>query len=124
MLLQVKRKRFFTVHKRTRRAMENAAPGPNPRVSIIIPAYNTASLIAPCLDSVFSQTFRDFEAIVVNDGSPDTPELEQALQPYRDKIIYIVQPNRRAAGARNTAIGTARGELLAFLDSDVSWLPD
>jgi glycosyltransferase involved in cell wall biosynthesis len=104
--------------------MENPAPGPNPRVSIIIPAYNTASLIASCLDSVFSQTFRDFEAIVVNDGSPDTPELEQALQPYRDKIIYIVQPNRRAAGARNTAIGMARGELLAFLDSDDSWLPD
>lgn len=96
----------------------------NPRVSIIIPAYNTAALIATCLDSVFNQTFRDLEAIVVNDGSPDTPQLEHALQPYRKQIIYIVQPNKRAAGARNTAIRAARGELLAFLDSDDSWLPD
>lgn len=104
--------------------MESHESERNPRVSIIIPAYNTASLIATCLDSVFSQTFCDFEAIVVNDGSPDTPQLEQALQPYREKIIYIVQPNKRAAGARNTAIRAASGELLAFLDSDDSWLPD
>jgi glycosyltransferase involved in cell wall biosynthesis len=104
--------------------MENHVSERNPGVSIIIPAYNTAPLIASCLDSVFRQTFRDFEIIVVNDGSPDTPQLEQALQPYREKIVYIVQPNKRAAGARNTAIRAARGELLAFLDSDDSWLPD
>ena len=49
-------------------------------VSVIIPSYNTAHLIAACLDSVFAQTFRDFEAIVVNDGSPDTADLEKVLQ--------------------------------------------
>jgi len=97
-------------------------------VSIIIPSYNTAPLIAACLDSIFAQTFQDFEAIVVNDGSPDTAELEKVLQPYLDRnserIVYIKQVNKRAAGARNTAIASARGEFLAFLDSDDTWLPN
>jgi glycosyltransferase involved in cell wall biosynthesis len=61
---------------------------------------------------------------VVNDGSPDTPELEKVLQPYLDRIVYIKQVNKRAAGARNTAITRARGEFLAFLDSDDTWLPN
>jgi glycosyltransferase involved in cell wall biosynthesis len=98
--------------------------GPDPRVSIIIPAYNTAQLIAECLDSVFAQTYKDFEAIVVNDGSPDTPDLEKVLEPYRKRIVYIEQKNKRAAGARNTAIRAARGEFLALLDSDDRWFPD
>lgn len=95
-----------------------------PRISVIIPAYNTAHLISTCLDSVFGQTFRDFEIIVVNDGSPDTVQLERALHPYSSRIVYVRQENKRAAGARNTAIGKARGEFLAFLDSDDSWLPE
>ena len=104
--------------------MGSQQPQPAPRVSIIIPSYNTSDLIAACLDSVFAQTFQDFEAIVVNDGSPDTPELERVLQPYLDRIVYIKQANKRAAGARNTAIARARGEFLAFLDSDDTWLPN
>ncbi|MGO9401914.1 MAG: glycosyltransferase family A protein [Terriglobales bacterium] len=108
--------------------MGNEQSQPAPRVSIIIPAYNTATIIAACLDSVFAQTFQDFEAIVVNDGSQDTPELEKVLQPYlernSDRIVYIKQANKRAAGARNTAIARARGEFLAFLDSDDTWLPN
>lgn len=100
----------------------------DPRVSIVIPAYNTAHLIAACLESVFAQSFQDFEAIVVNDGSPDTAELERVLQPYlsrnSDRIVYVKQINKRAAGARNTAIARARGEFLAFLDSDDTWLPN
>jgi glycosyltransferase involved in cell wall biosynthesis len=95
-----------------------------PKVSIIIPAYNTAPLIAACLVSVFSQTYHDFEVIVVNDGSPDTPQLETVLEPYLARIVYLKQPNKRAAGARNTAIANARGEWLAFLDSDDTWLPN
>lgn len=94
-----------------------------PKVSVIIPAYNTAGLIVSCLDSVLAQTYRDFEILVVNDGSPDTPELETVLQPFLDKIVYIKQQNKGASGARNTAIGKARGEWLAFLDSDDLWLP-
>ena len=103
--------------------MESVRPSPAPKVSIIIPAYNTAPLIAVCLDSVLSQTYRDFEVIVVNDGSPDTTELENALQPYREQIVYIKQENKRTAAARNTAIRNSHGEFLAFLDSDDSWLP-
>jgi glycosyltransferase involved in cell wall biosynthesis len=95
-----------------------------PKVSVIIPSYKTASLIGRCLDTVMAQTFQDFEAIVVNDGSPDTPELEKALQPYMDRIVYIKQENKRCAGARNTAIQHARGEFLAFLDSDDTWYPE
>lgn len=94
-----------------------------PRISVIIPAYKTAHLIAGCLDSVMAQTYQNFEAIVVNDGSPDTPDLEKVLAPYMDRIVYIKQQNKRAAGARNTAIAQARGEFLAFLDSDDSWFP-
>jgi glycosyltransferase involved in cell wall biosynthesis len=72
---------------------------------------------------VFAQSYRDFEVIVINDGSPDTPELERVLEPYRKRIIYLKQPNRRACGARNNGISHAKGEYLAFLDSDDSWTP-
>lgn len=95
-----------------------------PKVSVIIPTYNTAAFIAETLNSVFGQTFRDFEVIVINDGSPDTAELEVALQPYRTRIRYIKQENRGLPGARNVGIGLARGELLAFVDSDDIWMPD
>jgi glycosyltransferase involved in cell wall biosynthesis len=104
--------------------LEVIATGAGPSVSVIIPSYNTAPLIANCLDSVFAQSFSDFEVVVVNDGSPDRAQLEEALRPYLAKIVYIVQENKRAAGARNTAIGKARGEFFAFLDSDDSWFPD
>jgi glycosyltransferase involved in cell wall biosynthesis len=95
-----------------------------PKVSVIIPAYNTAPFIAETLNSVFGQTFRDFEVIVINDGSPDTAQLEVALRPYRTRIRYIQQENRGLAGARNAGVRLARGELLAFVDSDDVWMPD
>lgn len=93
-------------------------------MSIIIPAYNTASLISEALDSVLAQTYTNFEPVVINDGSPDTEALEQVLQPYLEQIVYIKQDNRRSAGARNTGIRHARGKYLAFLDSDEIWLPE
>ncbi len=104
--------------------MESNQQQQSPRISIIIPSYNTAHLIAGCLDSIFAQTYKDFEVIVVNDGSPDTAELEKVLTAYAGRIVYIKQVNKRAAGARNTAIASARGEFLAFLDSDDTWLPN
>jgi hypothetical protein len=64
------------------------------RVSVIIPAYNVAPYIAETLNSVFAQTKSAFEVIVVNDGSPDTVELEEVLQPFRDRIVYLKQENR------------------------------
>lgn len=94
-----------------------------PAVSVIIPAYNSTLYISEALDSVFAQTFSDYEVIVVNDGSPDTVDLERVLVPYRDSIIYIKQGNRGPSAARNRAIKEARGEYVALLDSDDAWLP-
>jgi GT2 family glycosyltransferase len=94
-----------------------------PKVSVIVPTYNTSQYIAETLDSVFAQTFEDYEVIVINDGSPDTPELEKALQPYRDRILYLKQENRGPSAARNLGIRHSRGEFLAFLDSDDAWAP-
>jgi len=94
------------------------------RVSVIIPSYNTAEYIAETLDSVFAQTYQDYEVIVVNDGSPDTPELEKVLATYMRRINYIVTENRGLAGARNTAIRASSGEFIALLDSDDIWEPE
>lgn len=93
-------------------------------VSVIIPAYNAANYITAALDSISSQTFKDYEVIVINDGSPDTLQLEQALAPYLSRIIYLKQENRGAASARNAGLRIARGRLVAFLDADDFWLPD
>ena len=96
----------------------------NPLVGIIIPAYNIAEYIAETLDSVFAQTFTNYEVIVINDGSPDTIEFEQALEKYRDKIVYLKQENKGVGPARNTGIKHSKADLLAFLDGDDIWLPN
>ncbi|HZR26768.1 MAG TPA: glycosyltransferase family A protein [Vicinamibacterales bacterium] len=94
-------------------------------VSIIIPAYRASGDIAVALDSVFSQTFANFEVIVVNDGSPDTPDLERALEPYASRIRYIAFTENRGAGAaRNAGVLAAHGTYLAFLDADDRWSPE
>jgi glycosyltransferase involved in cell wall biosynthesis len=93
-------------------------------VSIVMPAYNVASYIGETLDSVFNQTFTDYELILVNDGSPDTVELESALEPYINRIRYIKQKNLGAGAARNVALRAAQGEFIAFLDADDLWLPN
>jgi glycosyltransferase involved in cell wall biosynthesis len=93
-----------------------------PVVSIIIPAYNVAAYIRETLDSVLAQTFTSYETIIINDGSPDTAELERALAPYRDRIVYLKQENRGAAAARNAGLRQARGRYVAFLDADDWWL--
>lgn len=94
-----------------------------PLVSVIMPAYRVAEFIGIAVESVFAQTFSDYEIIVVNDGSPDSAELEQALAGYRERIVYIEQPNSGPSAARNVAIRQARGEFLAFLDADDYWEP-
>jgi glycosyltransferase involved in cell wall biosynthesis len=103
---------------------ERKTHGQIPAVSIIIPAYNVDEYIGAALDSVFAQTWQDFEVIVVNDGSPRTAQLEAALAPYRDRIVYISQENRGVSGARNTGIRAARGEFYAQLDPDDLWEPE
>jgi glycosyltransferase involved in cell wall biosynthesis len=103
---------------------DSAPPASTPVVSVVIPAYNVAPYISETLDSIFAQTFARYEVIVVNDGSPDTKELEQALEPYLNRIVYLKQENRGAGAARNAGLRQARGEFVAFLDADDLWLPD
>lgn len=100
-----------------------AESGAVPAVSVVIPAYKCAEYIAEALDSVFAQTFKEFEVIVVNDGSPDTEELERALAPYLERIVYLRQENRGVSAARNTGIRAARAPLVAFIDADDLWEP-
>jgi glycosyltransferase involved in cell wall biosynthesis len=94
-----------------------------PLVSVIIPAYKAAAYIRDTLESVFCQTYHNFEVILINDGSADTEELERAIAPYRNRIVYIRQENSGPSAARNAGIRRARGEYLAFLDSDDGWYP-
>ena len=93
-------------------------------VSIIIPAYNVAAYIGETLESVFAQTFNDYEVIVINDGSPDTFELEGVLARYRGRLTYVEQENLGAGAARNAGLNAARAEFVAFLDADDLWLPN
>jgi hypothetical protein len=95
-----------------------------PAVSVIIATYNAAAYIRDALDSVLAQTFKDYEIIVINDGSPDTPELERVLEPYRERIVYIKQENRGVSGARNTGVRAAHAPLVAHLDPDDQWAAD
>jgi glycosyltransferase involved in cell wall biosynthesis len=96
----------------------------SPVVSVIIPAYMAAPYIQETLQSVFAQTFEQFEVIIVNDGSPDTAEFEAVVAPFRSRVIYLKQENRGVSAARNRGLSLARGEYVAFLDSDDIWEPD
>lgn len=97
----------------------------SPRITIVIAAYNAAGTLAETLASVAAQTYRNFELVVVDDGSvDDTPVLlarHQAMWPW---LRWTCQSNAGASAARMLAIGMARGEFIAFLDSDDLWLPD
>ncbi len=95
-----------------------------PEISVIVPVYNCAEYIDESLSSVFTQTFPNYEVIVVNDGSTDTAALERALAPHRDRIVYIQQENRGPSAARNIGIAAARADVVAFLDSDDRLEPD
>jgi len=95
-----------------------------PTVSVVIPAYNAANYIDEALKSVLNQTFTSHEIILINDGSPDTRELEYKLRRFAGKIRYIQQENRGAAAARNAGLRAARGEFVAFLDADDRWWPN
>ncbi|MFL6353134.1 MAG: glycosyltransferase family 2 protein [Bryobacteraceae bacterium] len=95
-----------------------------PAVSVIIPAYRVAPYIADAIDSVLAQASGRIEIIVVNDGSPDSDDLESVLEPYGNRIVYLKQENGGVSSARNAGIRAARGEWLAFLDGDDMWLPD
>ncbi len=91
-------------------------------ISVIIPTFNRADLLIEALESVLAQTCRDFELIVVDDGSTD--ETIDRIREYRDRLIYLPQRNQGVSAARNHGIRAAHGKWIAFLDSDDLWLPD
>ncbi len=90
-----------------------------PFFSVIIPAYNRYITLQRAISSVMSQTYKDFELIVVDDGSDDeTPLIESQ---YHNSIIYIRQKNQGVSSARNAGISKANSPFIAFLDSDDQW---
>lgn len=94
-----------------------------PKVSVIIPAYNQAHYLSHAIQSVLAQTFTHWEAIIVDDGSTDNTQAVAASY-ASSNIHYIYQANQGLSAARNTGIGAARGDYLAFLDSDDELEPE
>lgn len=92
----------------------------NPLVSIIIPTYNRSKLLNRALASVFKQTYKNFEIIVVDDGSTDQTVHQLEHGPH---LTLIHKENQGVSKARNTGLEHAKGELIAFLDSDDEWMP-
>jgi len=96
----------------------------NPKISIIIPTYNRADLLPQAIDSVLKQTYRNWETMIVDDGSTD--ETEKVVKKYRDSRIHYIahQSNLGSSSARNTGIKKTKGQFIAFLDSDDEWLSE
>jgi len=94
-----------------------------PKVTVIIPTYNRREYVQEAIDSVLTQTYTDFEVIVIDDGSVDGTG-EALRTRYGDRIRYVWQENQGESMARNRAIEMTQGTYIAFLDSDDMWLPD
>jgi glycosyltransferase involved in cell wall biosynthesis len=93
----------------------------NPLVSVVIPAYNRAHTLRRAVDSVLNQTYTKIEVLIIDDGSTDNTH--ETLRLYGDKIRWWSQKNAGPSRARNSGIKEARGEYVAFLDSDDAWAP-
>ncbi len=95
-----------------------------PRFSIIIPIYNVEQYLGNCLESIDRQTFRDFETILIDDGSTDTSSyICDNYAASRKNVKVIHQSNRRMSGARNRGMDEAKGEYIVFIDSDDTLQP-
>lgn len=91
----------------------------NPKISIIVPVYKVEPYIHKCVDSILNQTFKDFEVILVNDGSPDNcGKICDEYAKKDDRVVVIHKENGGQATARNSALDIARGEYIGFVDSD------
>jgi len=98
---------------------------PAPRFSVVVPAFNAASTLAETLDAILAQTFTDWECIVVDDGSTDqTPHLAETYADKDLRIRVIRQANQGTAGAYNTGVSTANGELVVICSADDVLLPE
>lgn len=90
------------------------------KVTVIIPVYNSENYIARCLDSVLSQSYTNYEILVVNDGSKDNSQkiIEEYKEKYPEKITSIIQENKGVAKTRNESIKRATGKYIMFIDND------
>ena len=91
----------------------------NPLVTVIIPAYNCADFISNAIESVLNQTYKNYELIIVDDGSTDNTS--EIISKYKNTIKYIYQENGGVSKARNTGIRNANGKYIGFLDADDVW---
>jgi glycosyltransferase involved in cell wall biosynthesis len=99
------------------------APGSRkPRVSVVIPTFNSSAMVKEAIQSVLSQTYRDFEVVVIDDGSTDNTEA--VVRGFGEPVRYFKQKNQGVSAARNAGIQQSLGEYIAFLDSDDLWLPE
>lgn len=91
-----------------------------PKLSIIVPVYNVEKYIERCLNTLVNQTLQDIEIIIVNDGSTDKSKeiIKKYLKKYSEKIQYYEKENGGLSSARNFGLNYAKGEYIAFLDSD------
>ena len=97
----------------------------NPKLSVIIPIYKVENYLERCVKSVLNQDYRDFEVILVDDGSPDRcPQICDDLARMDDRIVVVHKTNGGLSAARNSGIEIAKGEYLVFLDSDDQWAED
>ncbi|WP_336338317.1 glycosyltransferase family 2 protein [Haloarcula brevis] len=96
---------------------------PEPRVSVVIPAYERGDVVGRAVDSALAQTVSDIEVVVVDDGSDD--DTAAVAEAYDDERVRVLThgTNRGVSAARNTGVEVAAGEYVAFLDSDDEWLP-
>lgn len=97
---------------------------PKPLVSVCIPLYNSAKFIDTTLRAVFNSTFKDFEVIVIDDGSTDGTEEVLTKKGWLKRVRYAYQENKGIAGARNAGIKIAQGKYISLLDHDDQPLPD
>jgi glycosyltransferase involved in cell wall biosynthesis len=93
-----------------------------PRVTIITPSYNSAEYLPQAIESILNQTYTDYEAILIDDGSTDNTR--KIVESYSEHIRYVYQENQGVSAARNRGLFLARGELIALLDADDLFLPD
>ena len=91
-----------------------------PTVSVVIPTHNNAGLIHETLDSVLAQSFKDFEVIVIDDGSTD--DTQHVVRQYETAVRYVSQNNADPAAARNHGVSLSTGQYIAFCDHDDIWL--
>ena len=91
----------------------------SPKVSVIVPTYNRADRLERALNSIVSQTYQDFELIVVDDGSTD--KTSQLMKSFPKAQYFYIKKNSGVSKARNVGLAFAKGELICFLDSDDLW---